>query len=211
MISRSIPSATGQPAPVRAGWRCTPPRCTGGSTRKSDGLTIRRLCSPATAARAGRWPRVRDTEIRESPHCPGIGQYLSVLSTSHRGGARFSVPRRQSCRCLESLHFAGSLALSRGGANTLVCSIETPLDASRLASCRTGPWIGLRLYDKPGLHRVVLDVRLDPVPLPLVSDPVIVGLPLPERFAGPAPECGSPPEPVKPFRTEASGSAEASA
>src|SRR5579863_8631102 len=45
------------------------------------------------------------------------------------------------------------------------------------------PWTLLHLRNQPRLYRILLDIARDPVPLILISHPMIVGFALPERLS----------------------------
>src|SRR5258708_5943588 len=101
-----------------------------------------------------------------------------------RGSSGFSL-------YLEFLHFWRRWVGHRG-ADTRVCRAETRLGAPPpFPGAR--PAIVLRPLDQPSLHGVVLDVRRDSFPFLFISDPMIVRLCLPKRFARTPPGHDSPP------------------
>ncbi len=71
------------------------------------------------------------------------------------------------------------------GARTHACRVHTRVNARTPARICTGPRIILRPSNQPCLYRISLNILSNPVPLRLISNPMIVGLALPKLLAGP--------------------------
>ncbi len=68
------------------------------------------------------------------------------------------------------------------GARTLACRVHTRVNAKPRVGTR--PQIVLNVGNQPSPNRIFPDVSRNPIPLALIANPVIVGLALPEGFAG---------------------------
>ena len=66
------------------------------------------------------------------------------------------------------------------GARTLACRVHTRVNAWSPSRICARPRVIFRLSNQARLHRIPLDVVGDPAPLDIISDPMIVGFPLPE-------------------------------
>jgi len=84
------------------------------------------------------------------------------------------VSRRNSSGC-------GGCSSGAGGARTPACRVHTRVNAKLGVSTR--PRIFLHGLDQSSPHRVSFDIPRNAIPLVLVSNPMIVRLPLPKRFA----------------------------
>jgi hypothetical protein len=96
--------------------------------------------------------------------------------------ASVNASARVSASASASVSVNASVSASVRGARTHACSVHTRVNASSPPLMRTGPNIFLSLANHPSLHRVILYIRQNPLPLPIVSNPMVVRFPLPERL-----------------------------
>ncbi len=97
--------------------------------------------------------------------------------------ASVSANARASANASVGANARASVSASVRGARTHACSVHTRVNASSPPLMRTGPGIFLGTASHSHLHRIFLNITANPLPFPIVSNPMVVRFPLPEPFA----------------------------